>query len=748
MDFGKFMRAGIIALLLLFTQNARALVTVSGKIHDRETGESIPGVAVMVDGTQRGAAANVEGFFSISGLEPGNITLVFSALGYQQLRRDLTLQSSEDQHLKIHLIPEAIQVMQVDIVVEREQERTYTPKVAQYSLPTKELAKLPQLAEPDLFRSLQALPGVLATSDYSSELNIWGGSSDQNLILLNGIEVYKPTHLGGLFSVFNMDAVKDVKLYKGGFPAKYGGRLSAVVDVADREGNRNRMTGKGGISLLSSNVTLEGPLPRGSWLVAGRRTYVDAATKMLKNGGVIDDEFPYYFYDLNVKLTRDFPNGDRLSPSTYLGNDVLNITSTTSDRIHLDWGNQTFSVPYIRIWHPKLFSVNTFAGSYYRSFMRFETTDQWSKFQNRIRDYTAKSDFSYFATARHTLDFGVMAKHLDCHLSVISSEAVYHDGDYEGWQLAAYVSDDFRPTSTWTVTPGIRVEHNSLSGFTEYSPRFALKKELTEKSWVSAAWGVYAQPLQQVTFGDNFASLFNSYVLLDKSFNPNRAQHYALTYENDFEGPLKLTLGAYYKNFQRVIEWNNTRPPEEDDRLADIFVEGSGWAAGGDVLLEGQWERYSFMWGYGIGRAKRSMDFWDNGREFPTGFDRLHNTNLFASRKVGKRGSFEVRMQYNSGHPITRASGFYSIGFDMPPHFFVPGAKNGYRVPAYHRLDVAYRLRYEFKRWTFSPYIEVINVYDRKNVLTYEYDLSHNPPQLDYTSQLPILPSIGFTAEF
>lgn len=737
-----------LGLLLTLSGRALALVTVSGKIYDRETGESIPGVAVMVEGTKRGAAANVEGFFSIADLPSGQIALRLSALGYQSFRKELVLEDGKDHNLNIRLTPEAIQALAVDVVVERETERTYTPKVAQYSLPTRELAKLPQLAEPDLFRSLQALPGVLATSDYSSELNIWGGSSDQNLILLNGIEVYKPTHLGGLFSVFNMDAIKDVKLYKGGFPAKYGGRLSAVVDVADREGNRNRHQGKVGISFLSSNATFEGPLPRGSYLVAGRRTYVDAATKLLADGGIIDDEFPYYFYDLNVKLTRDFANGDRLSPSAYLGNDVLNITSTTNDRIHLDWGNRTFSLPFVRIWNHKLFSTSTVAGSHFSSFFRFETTNQWSEFKNRVEDFTLKTDFSYFATARHTFDFGLMAKRLDAHLSVISSEAVYTDGNFVGWQLASYLSDDYRPTDTWTVTPGFRVEHNTLSGFTEYLPRLALKKELSDYSYLSAAWGMYVQPFQQVTFGDNFASLFNSYVLLDGSFNPNRAVHYALTYENDMQGPFKVTLGAYYKQFDRIIEWNPNRPPEEDDQLVEIFTEGDGWAAGGDILLQGQWDKTSFMWGYGIGRAKRSFEYWDKGKEFPTGYDRLHNTNLFASRKVGRRGSFEMRFNYGSGQPITRASGFYSLGLDMLPHFFVPGSKNGYRVPAYHRLDIAYRMRYEYKHWTFSPFFEIINVYNRNNVLTLSYDMKTNPPGVGKSSQLPFLPSIGFTAEF
>lgn len=748
MYVGKFIGTGIIALLLLFTQNAHALVTVSGKIHDRETGESIPGVAVMVEGTRRGAAANVEGFFSIADLEPGQITLRFSALGYQFVTRELTLVEGENQHLSIRLVPEAIQVMQVDIVVEREQERTYTPKVAQYSLPTKELAKLPQLAEPDLFRSLQVLPGVLATSDYSSELNIWGGSSDQNLILLNGIEVYKPTHLGGLFSAFNMDAIKDVKLIKGGFPAKYGGRLSAVVDIADKEGNRNTRHGKVGLSLLSSNAILEGPLPRGSWLVAGRRTYVDVATQVMKEAGIIDDEFPYYFYDLNAKITRDFANGDRISPSAYLGRDVLNITSDNADRIHLTWGNSTFSVPFVHIWHNKLFSQNTVAGSYYNTKMRFETTNEWSEFTNRIEDFTVKTDFSYFATARHTLDMGLLAKSMQLHFGVKERSSTFVDEDYFGWQLAAYVSDDIRPSIWWTITPGFRIEHNTLSEITEYLPRLAVKREITDRSFISAAWGKYVQPFQQVTFGDNFASLFNSYILQDKTFNPNRSWHYALTYENDFEGPLKLSCGAYYKNFDRIIEWNPNSIPQEDDPLIEHFAVGRGYAYGADVLVQGEWDRYTLLWGYGIGRAKRSFSFWDNGLVYPATFDRLHNANLSASRKVGRRGTLEARFSYSSGLPMTKANGRYEIGLDYPSYFLSPGRKNHFRLDSYHRLDLAYRLRYEYKHWTFSPYVEIINVYDHKNVLTYSYNFEKNPIAIEETGQLPFLPSIGFTAEF
>jgi hypothetical protein len=739
----------ILAILLLTSAPAKA-VTVSGKVLDKETGESIPGVAVQVQGTSRGMASNVEGFFSLADMSPGDVTLTFTAVGYSRLEQQLTLTEGHDEHHIWKLEPSAIQFKPVEVEAESRgrEEREYTPQVALINIETKELAALPQLGEPDLFRSLQALPGVLPTSDFSSELNIWGGSSDQNLILLNGIEVYKPTHLGGLFSIFNMDAVKDVKLYKGAFPAKYGGRLSAVVDVADREGNRNKARAKVGLSLLSSQATLEGPIPHGTWLVAGRRTYVDVATKMLANNGVIDYDFPYYFYDFNAKLTRDFANGDRLTPSAYFGRDVLNITSTTDDRIHLNWGNATYSMPFVKIWHHKLFSTNTIAGSHFVSNMRFETADEWSEFRNRVNDLTLKSDFTWFANARNTVDFGVMAKDLRCLFAVTSSSEVYTDGTYAGWQYAAYLQDDFRVNENLTVSPGLRVEHNTLSDITAYLPRLAIRQQLSPTSQLSISSGLYAQPFQQVTFGDNFLSLFNSYVLMDRSFNPNRAVHYAVTYENDLPGVFKLTTGAYYKDFQRVIEWDPNYIPRAEDKLGDIFVEGDGQAYGADVFVQGNWDRWSIMGGYGIGRSNRALPFWDGGDPYPTSFDRLHNLNMMVSRKVRKRGTLEVRFSYGSGTPTTRGEGVYSPGLGLPPQFLVPGEHNGYRVPAYHRLDVAYRLRYEYKHWTFSPFVEVINVYNRKNVLTYSYDLGYNPIRVNETGQLPILPSIGFTAEF
>jgi hypothetical protein len=743
----------IVLLLFLMAASAAEAVTISGKIRDSSTGESIPGVSVAVVGTPRGAAADVEGRFAIPDLPAGPVTLAMSALGYKTLKKDLTLEEGNDLNVIFKLVPEALQMGEINVEVQADKEREYTPQVAAYKLETRQLAALPQLAEPDLFRSLQIMPGVLATSDFSADLNIWGGSSDQNLILLNGIDVYKPTHLGGLFSVFNMDAIKDVKLVKGGFGAKYGGRLSAVVDIADREGNRNEFKGKAGLSFLSSNATLEGPLPHGSWLVAGRRTYIDWATRTLKNNGAIDDEFPYYFYDLNAKLTRDFANGDRISPSAYLGRDVLQLTSNTNDQIHMSWGNATYSIPFVHVWTHKLFSTNTVAGSFFDSDFRFESSESMFRFRNKIRDFTVKSDLTWFADAKHTLDFGVQAKAMDIRFFIGGPSDTLIDHKSEGTLLSAYASDDWRLTPLWTVTPGLRLEHNTIARTTDLLPRLATKVSLTANSSISASWGMYSQYMQLVSMGGNMASIFDSYVPIDKTMNANRGTQYAVGYEAKYDENVKISADVYYKRFKRIIElrkdltdWAGGR--NQDRPLIDWFNVGDGEAWGGDLFIQGEYDRYGFMLGYGLGRTTRSFPAYDNGATYPASFDRLHNGNVFLSRKMTKRGTLEVRFTYGTGQPITKANGVYSPGMDLPGQTLDPGKKNNYRIPDYHRLDIAYRLKYDYKHWKLSPYFEIINVYNQKNTLSLDYDVKTNPMTVSKTTQLPFLPSIGVNVEF
>lgn len=749
-------KLGLVAVLIFCSSVvALAIGTVSGKIKDAATGESIPAVAVMVQGTTRGAAANVEGFFSIPNLAAGAYTLIFNSLGYERLTKEIVVVDGENQNLTILLHDAALQGEEVEIIGIRDREPEYAPKVAQVEVTARELAKLPQLAEPDLFRALQATAGILPSSDFSADLNIWGGSGDQNLILLNGINVYKPTHLGGLFSIFNMDAIKDVKLIKGGFGAQYGGRLSAVVDVADREGNRNKVQGKLGLSLLSSTATLEGPVPHGSWLVAGRRTYIDAATKLFKDMDIIEDDFPYYFYDFNAKLTRDFANGDRFSPSVYYGDDILRVSSGTGDRLRLKWGNRTFSAPFVHIFSSKIYSHTTLAGSKFYGRQRFETADSWFEWNNTIEDLTAETDVTYYANARNTFSFGAEAKSVQALLEGVSSDYLVGHNDYKATLVSIYAADDYRLTDKWTVSPGVRFENYTMSDQDEVSPRLAVRRDLAPGMYVSGAWGLYTQYFQQMRVGEDFASLFDSYIPLSDRFGVARSQQFAMTFIDDSLGRFKLSAGAYYKNFQNIAQLDLFSTKDDGDTdLEDYVRMGKGYAYGMDVTIGGSFGKYDMSWGYGWGRSRRIFDAYgsqeaiDDGLSFPAFFDRQHNTNIFMSRKVRNRGSLEARFNYQSGLPYTKPEGAYSPGLGLPPHYFQPGRRNGERFDAYVRVDLAYRLKYEWNWCTFMPYIEIINALGRKNPLLLTPDLTTNPVGFDKVSQLPFLPTFGFTAEF
>ncbi len=370
-----------------------------------------------------------------------------------------------------------------------------------------------------------------------------------------------------------------------------------------------------------------------------------------------------------------------------------------------------------------------------------------------MRDFTVKSDLSWFANEHHTLDMGVAAKAMHTTFFVGGESYTWADKVYDGWHLAGYVSDDYRPTGNLTITPGLRLEHSEIAQVTDLLPRLAVKYQLTEHSSLNAAWGRYSQYMQLVSFGTNVASLFDSYVPTDPTLKPNRGEQYALSYETQLGDGIKLSSDVYYKRFEQVLEFKKNITDDlnytpQSRPLADLFNQGNGTAYGWDFFVQGTAGRYAFMTGYGIGNSSRLFNVPEWGGKYPASFDRLHNANLFVSRKFGKHQSLEMRFNYGTGQPITDAVGVYSVGLGLPGDVFVPGQKNNRRLPDYHRLDIAYRLNYQYKHWALSPYLEVINVYSHKNALTFNYDRTKNPITREFDGQIPLLPSIGITAEF
>ncbi|HYG69324.1 MAG TPA: TonB-dependent receptor, partial [Anaeromyxobacteraceae bacterium] len=402
---------------------------VQGFVRDAETGETLIQANVLIEGTGRGAATNTSGFYALAGLAPGTYVLVFSYLGYEAARDTVALAPGETRRLDQALRPEASAVGEVVVEAEEELQEERAPGLQQ--VPIELVERLPSVFEADLFRSIQLLPGVKSSSDFSSKLYIRGGSPDQTLILLDGTTVYNPTHFFGFFSTFNTEAIKDVRLYKGAYPAPYGGRLGAVVDIYNRDGNRNEMAGMVQLGLLASRAGIEGPLrfggdgPSGSYMVAARRSTLEPLLAYLRES-LDEDAIPerFYFYDVNAKVGLDLSPRDRVSLAGYAGRDRVRVPFAEDAEFDLDYGNQTLSLGYTRVLSDALFSSFRATGSRYDSNPVGRISGTEFSRPNAITDVSGRADLEWLPSAAFEGKAGVWGGYLRLRLQSVFDEQV------------------------------------------------------------------------------------------------------------------------------------------------------------------------------------------------------------------------------------------------------------------------------------------------------------------------------------
>ena len=435
-------------LILLGWLNAQDFNQIHGFITDENTGEALIGANVYLAGTDYGTATNYDGYYVVSEIASGDYTLIISYLGYNMEKKKIFLQGGNDLGISIALKTTPLEMSAIEVTGE-EVDRRVNIQISRNTLNMRQLKNVPQLGEADLFRTLQSLPGVLTESEFSTGLVIRGGNSDQNLILLDGITVYNPSHVGGLFSNFIVDAIKEADLLKGGFNAEYGGRLSAVLNVRSREGNRNKFNGKGSISLLSAQTTLEGPVGNGAWLMSARRTYFDQIFKGTKL------HFPYYFYDLQGHVFQDIGKNDRISMSFYAGKDDL-----FWDELYLkgQWGNQTVSMNYRKFFNTKLVSNWLLAKSRFNIFFGLGGESGVNE-EDYIDDLTFRSDWTWFASQDFQVRFGGEMKDLDFVYSSTFLDSTIFDTRTHPKEGAAYAKMKYWPTSRLMIEPGLRVNY-------------------------------------------------------------------------------------------------------------------------------------------------------------------------------------------------------------------------------------------------------------------------------------------------
>jgi len=775
------------SLLLLFLLcsfvSSQTTGTISGFIYDKSTGEALIGSNIFIKNTFTGATSNTMGFYSIPNIPVGEYTIVCQYMGYQTIERQVTVQVDSKVKENFNLEPTTIYAEEVTVTADsvRTSVELYRKPISQIDISPKEIERMPQVAEADLLRSLQLLPGISAVSDFSSELYVRGGTPDQNLYLIDGTDVYNPEHLFGLFSTFNTDAIKHVEISKGGFGAEYGGRLSSVLDVTNLDGNRREYAGKMSISLLSAKTTIQVPLGDiGAISGSIRRTYFDKTVAQLD--AFKDRNIPnYYFYDGHLKAYFDLGQNDKLTLSTYRGFDdmeqVFDKDNPNSEQIFYNWGNTTASARWTHIFTSKLFSNFWITSSQFESNFDFgETFDE----KNSISDQTVKGNLEYFWTQQLNLKAGFEYKILNGKY-LADFPGGENDVRQKPKHFATYVQAEWRPSPLLQVQAGLRynTSHNKVYR-NDLDPRLSIKYRLTDTINLKAAAGRYHQYLFRVP-RQFIADIWSS---SDENYTVAQSDHFILGFQKEVARQYSLEIEGYYKNYDNIFvydpffwidlqpnDYNEDGEPYYSDTKG-LFDTGSAESYGLEILFRKNQGAATGWLAYTFGRVENTIPGVNHGKAFVPRHDRTHTFNAVANIDVknsirglqGKhlhedKSSWHIGTSfvYATGQPLTTTSSIY-VSSQMPGQDYYSGynlyptARNNFRLPPYIRFDLSLTYKRQYKNFRIEPFLQVYNVTNRGNVwfITYEDELKDNTitQSVDTQSMLPILPSLGINIIF
>ena len=724
------MNRRVLFVVMLMLNIGFSETIISGFITDKKTGESLIGANVFIPKINQGIGTDKNGFYSISinkNLDK-ELDVIIQYLGYSTITKRINISNRLSINLDFELNPSSIELKATEVKGEQETRQTINP-YSTIKVTQAQLSALPALAEADIFRTLQALPGVLQLSEFSTGLVIRGGNTDQNLILLDGITVYNPSHLGGIFSNFIVDAIKEANLTKGGFNAEYGGRLSAVLDVVSREGNRKKINAKFDISLLSAKSTIEGPFYKGAWLVSGRRTYFDIVFSELGYNSIP----PYYFYDIQGHIFTDLTYKDRLSVSFYNGIDDFEYGDLALEG---DWGNETVSLKYRRLFNQKL--IGNFMIAKSKFFINFGLGGSSGiNEEDTINDQTISGDFSYFMNNNITLKTGFQHKNLDFSYESFFDTDTLFSTITKPQEFSSYSQIKVVMNDKWVVEPGIRLNYYDANNKQFYpNLRLGLKYIIKTDEFINLSLGNYNQFL--FTFQDDFnPPLLDAWVAIDKSVNAGKAEHFVLGYEK-YTNNYKFQIESYYKNIYNMLTFIDQRATTDeevsDESLSDILTASNGSAAGIELFIQKLKGDITGWLAYTLSYSIKEME----GQTYFTNWDRRHVFNFIGSYKIRsnllskffKNWALNWKFTYQSGQAYTPILGYYLE--DMPDASTVwrsiPGGRNSGRYPDYHRLDLGMTKDFKIsKKIKGSFFMQAINLYGRKNIFRYLYTVENIP---------------------
>lgn len=749
---------------------AQSTYTISGYVRGTGSEDALIGATVSVPELRIGAATDARGFYTLQ-LPEGSHTLQATYIGYETATRTIEV-TDRDLTINFALLPANSQLREVVIEANSLQQKLNANRMSVETLTTREAKLLPAIfGEVDLIKALQLKPGVQSGGEGASGLYVRGGGPDQNLVLLDDAVVYNASHLFGFFSVFNPDAVESVELYKGGFPAQFGGRLSSVVDVKMREGNKERIGVTGGIGLIASRLTVDGPIvkDKSSFVLSGRRTYFDVFTRQINRIQEGKEDFnpipDYYFYDLNGKANYKLGEKDELFLSGYFGRDFFGFNDTDF-QFGFDWGNKVGALRWQHKFNPR-FQVNTtLSGSSYQYNVSNKIDVFSFNLTSDIRDIALKTDFSLILDKGHTLQFGAMATRHNFTIGRLNFDSdddrisFGAGNDYEATEAAAYVADDFQVSSQLSLNYGLRVSAFSSGGKTygAFEPRASARYSLSESTSLKASYASMMQYIHLVA--NSGASLptdiwypSNDYV------KPQRSQQVAAGISHLFGGgSYMVTNELYYKWMHRQIDFRDGANLFVNDNLEEEFLFGKGESYGNEVYLEKIKGRTTGWVGYTLSWSYRQFDDINEGRRFPTRYDRRHDLSVVVLHELSKRISLTGAFVYGTGNayslPVARFA-FQDVQGKSATVVPVYSDRNSFRLDAFHRLDLGLVLKLKPKRGEADLTFNAYNAYNRRNPYFVYFEQVKDEDDNEtlgfrakQVSLFPVIPSVTYNFKF
>ncbi len=756
----------VLILLLCSIEALSQKVTISGYIKDEETKEALIGATIYEAKLQKGATANEYGFYSLTLPATDTLNVLISYIGYKP--ETTKVFSTTNIRLDIFLRLSNL-LNEVQVIASRNDDNVNKAQVGQIAVPMREIKNLPVLmGERDILKVIQLLPGVQQAQEGTTGFLVRGGNTDQNLVQLDEATVYNPNHLFGLVSTFNINSINNVQLIKGGFPAQYGGRLSSIVDISMKDGNKENYQVEGGIGLLSANLTVQGPIikKKASFIVSARRSYLD----LIQRGFVPASTTLYSFYDFNAKVNFELGKNDKIILSAFKGRDNGEYTGVNSLNYGIGFGNSAVTLRWNHLFSSKLFSNTSVIYNNYDNGVSTTQGNYYSLLYTGIRDVNAKIDFTWIPSTRHFVEFGATYFYHTLFPAAYSSKIPKKGKNrvtidrslipkiYSN-EMAFYVNDEWNISQNVAVNYGVRIPSfvSSTKTYVLVEPRATAKVNLNQSTSVKASYTVMNQFLHAVPYST--ASVPTDIWISSSSLvKPQNSQQYSLgLFKNLKDNLYEISIEGYYKNMKNQVLFKQSTQLTLETNIEDQLTFGQGTSYGVEFFAKKSTGRLTGWISYTLSKTTQVFAELNFGNPFPFTYDRRHNLSVVGTYDISKRWSVSADFVFRSGSAYTFPPGRIPIAEDgtLYDGFYNDyTVRNNARLNPYHRLDINFSYKKERKifgkKYESELSFGAYNVYSRQNpyFVYLTVDPETKKPQAFQVSLLPIVPSISYNFKF